>query len=142
VSLDGSETRDGREVFLSYRRMDDESPPDTPSVDGFVRYLLKQLRWELRQLGFPETVLWLDRTKIAPGDIWTEAIFKALDKAELFVAILSRNYMKSPWCEKELCAMLTKANEHRWEGRIFRVDKHSFSDHEIPERVREALIEI
>ena len=67
------------------------------SVAGFVSYLLRQLRWELKQLGVPRAILWQDRAKIDPGDYWSETIRKALNSAELFVAILSKNYITSAW---------------------------------------------
>jgi hypothetical protein len=87
-----------RECFVSYRRLDDEPPPDSPDKRaGFVSYLLRQLRWELKQLGVPRAILWQDRAKIDPGDYWSETIRKALNSAELFVAILSKNYITSAW---------------------------------------------
>ena len=130
-----------REVFVSYRRLDDEPPPDCSNGDsgGFVRYLLRQVRYDLRQMGVPDAILWQDRAKIAPGDIWSDAIRKALNEAELFVAILSRNYVKSDWCATELSAMtsrIAKLDAGDGQRRIFRVDKHSVPEDEIPETLR------
>jgi hypothetical protein len=127
-----------REVFVSYRRVDDEPPPGSPRERGFVAYLLRQLRWELSQLGVPDALLWQDRSRIEPGDIWSEAIFKALNNAELFVAILSCNYITSDWCKNELGTMASRvAKLDAASGqRIFRVDKNSVPEADIPETLR------
>ena len=136
MSSRGSEAR---EVFVSYRRVDDEPPPGPPKRRGFVAYLLLQLRWELKQLGVPDALLWQDRTHIEPGDIWSDAIFKALNNAELFVAILSCNYITSDWCKNELCTMATrveKLDADSGQRRIFRVDKNNVPEDSIPEILR------
>jgi TIR domain-containing protein len=123
------------EVFVSYRRLDDAPPPDRPNQRGFVSYLLRQLRWELGQLGVPDALLWQDRAKIELGDIWSDAICKALNSAELFVAVLSRNYITSDWCERELSTMTSRISmldADAGERRLFRVDKHSVPEHLVP----------
>jgi hypothetical protein len=139
-SREAREAREAREVFVSYRRLDDELPPDCSSDSGgFVGYLLRQVRYDLRQMGVPDAVLWRDRAKIELGDRWSEAIHKALNSAELFVAILSRNYVTSDWCAKELSAMASRIamlDAEDGQRRIFRVDKHSVPEHEIPETLR------
>jgi hypothetical protein len=130
---------ENREVFVSYRRLDDEPPPGRLNERGFVRYLLKQVRYDLGQMGVPDALLWQDRAQIEKGDVWSEAIFSALNKAELFVAILSRNYITSSWCERELSTMasrMARLGAHAGKRRIFRVDKHSVPEHEIPEVLR------
>ena len=40
---------DGREIFISYRRLDNDTPPDRPNErnNGFVDYLLRQVRYDL-----------------------------------------------------------------------------------------------
>jgi hypothetical protein len=130
---------ESREVFVSYRRVDDEPPPGSPRERGFVAYLLRQLRWELSQLGVPDALLWQDRSRIEPGDIWSEAIFKALNNAELFVAILSCNYITSDWCKTELGTMASRVatlDAASGQRRIFRVDKNSVPEGDIPETLR------
>ena len=128
-----------REVFVSYRSVDDEPPPGSPRQRGFVAYLLRQLRWELSQLGVPDALLWQDRSRIEPGDIWSETIFKALNDAELFVAILSCNYITSDWCKTELSTMASRVAEldaASGQRRIFRVDKNNVPEDDIPETLR------
>ena len=126
-------------VFVSYRRLDDEPPPEAPKDCGFVRYLSKQLRWELRMLGVPETIFWRDRAEIDPGDAWSDTIREALSNADLFLAILSRNYIRSSWCNQELSTMASRIellDSQAGRRRIFRVDKHSVPDEQIPEPLR------
>jgi hypothetical protein len=82
------------QMFVSYRRLDDDAPPGK-RASGFVDYLLRQVRYDLVQLGVPHAIVWQDRSKIAPADDWNEDISNALNKAELFTVILSKNYITS-----------------------------------------------
>lgn len=100
---------------------------------------MRQVRSRLEEEGVPEAILWQDRSQIEPGDVWSEAILKALNRAELFVAILSKNYIKSPWCEKELRTMkerVDKLSASAGERRIFRIDKHKVPEGPIPDALR------
>jgi hypothetical protein len=129
-----------RLIFLSYRSIDDEPPPEDPN-GGYVRHLRQQLRWELSQLGVPDAILWMDRYKIQPGDIWSEVLRDELNKADLFIAVLSRNYINSDWCETELMTMAARVATFEKEARhrrIFRVDKHLVPDESIHEVLRGA----
>jgi hypothetical protein len=130
---------DTREVFVSYRRLDDLPPPGKSKDRGFVCYLLRTLRYDLSQMGVPDEVLWQDRAEIGPGDDFTEAIREALNRAELFVAVLSRNYVTSNWCDEELSTMLSRVmrlDAHARRRRIFRVDKHRVPDHLVPKQLQ------
>ena len=63
----------------------------------------------------------------------------ALNRAELFIAILSKNYIKSSWCEKELRTMKSRVDKlgaPAGERRIFRVDKHKVPENQIPDALR------
>jgi hypothetical protein len=127
------------EVFISYRRLDNAFPIGTRNRQGFVDYLLRQVRSRLEEDGVPDAILWLDRSKIEPGDIWSDKILNALKRAELFVAILSRNYIRSSWCAKELHTMRERVDMlgvPTGERRIFRVDKHKVPEDEIPETLQ------
>jgi TIR domain len=137
MSLQSPDACKEPEVFISYRRLDNLAPGR--NRHGFVNYLLRQVRSRLQENGVPDAVLWQDRSQIEPGDVWSEAIWNALNRAELFVAILSKNYISSSWCAKELHAMKERvemlgapAGEHR----IFRVDKHKVPDDLVPEALR------
>ena len=133
------ETRQQVEIFVSYRRLDDAPPPDRPKESGFVSFLLTQLRWELANLGVSNAILLKDRSKIAPADNWTEEISNALKTADLFIAIVSKNYVTSSWCQKELSTIQSRLeifDGDAGERRIFRVDKHEVPENQIPEPLR------
>jgi TIR domain len=137
-SLEATLEKEARSIFVSYRSVDDEPPPGSQKDRGFVSHLLKQLRWELSQLGVLDA-LWRDRAKIAPGDVWNDAIRNALSNADLFLAVLSWNYIQSDWCAKELSTMTSRIkmmDALAGLRRIFRVDKHSVPDEQIPEALR------
>jgi hypothetical protein len=139
MTLQSGNACDEREVFISYRRLDNDLPPDTPNGRGFVDYLKRQVRYDLSQLGVPDAILWQDRSEIAPADDWNEKIRNALNNAELFIAVLSKNYINSPWCEKELHTMKSRTEmlgTPAGDRRIFRVDKHKVPEDKIPEALR------
>jgi hypothetical protein len=127
-----------RVIFLSYRSIDDEPPPEDPN-GGFVSHLRSQLRWELNQLGVPDAVLWMDRYKLQLGDTWSEKIREELNKADLFIALLSRNYVKSDWCATELSTMAARVaalDKDAKQRRIFRADKHRVADENIHDALK------
>ena len=81
----------------------------------------------------------MDRYKIYHGDTWNDKLLSALNKADLFLALLSRNYVRSDWCEKELSTMAARIAtfaEDLREGRIFRADTNRVPDEEINEVLR------
>jgi MinD-like ATPase involved in chromosome partitioning or flagellar assembly len=133
---------EGRTIFVSYRRLDDEPPPDGPYVDdpkhGFVNYLLRQIRYDLIQMGVTNPILWQDRSKIAPADDFNEDTKNALKTSDLFLVILSQNYLTSQWCKREFSEIVSRAEMLGTPAgaSIFRVDKQPISDDEIPEPLR------
>jgi TIR domain len=127
-------------LFLSYRHLDDEPPPDNPS-GRFVQQLHRELVWELRQLGAPDAALWFDRANILPGDAWSNVIHNVINKADLFVILLSRDYLASEWCKRELSNIADRLEsfdeKHRW-ARILRIDKNRITNDEVPDILRDA----
>lgn len=89
-------------VFISYARADDISPPDDANVKGWVTHFWGQLRFELTDRGAEQAELWLDRYQIEPQEAFTGKIESALAEAKLIVTILSKNWIKSDWCRREL----------------------------------------
>lgn len=72
-------------VFISYSRQ------DTTAVDQIVS--------RLKSDGFE---VWIDRTNIKGGDLWTVAIVEAIDTADSFVLMLSPNSTTSDNVRKEV----------------------------------------
>jgi MinD-like ATPase involved in chromosome partitioning or flagellar assembly len=125
-------------IFVSYRILDDEAPPSRGNDRGFVRYLIRQVRYDLTQLGVSDAVVWVDRAQIEVGDTWSDEIFGAVNAAELFIVILSKNYIASSWCERELSTIASRISKLDLpQRRILRVDKHRVPENLTPELLRE-----
>ena len=80
-----------KELFLSYDRED--------TVKEFVRKLKRDL--EGAQLS-----VWLDEEEIPAGTEEQEALaiaFSALSNCKALIAILTKNYISSTFCKRELC---------------------------------------
>jgi hypothetical protein len=136
-----SAIRNEPQVFISYGRRDNYTPPDSEHLKGFVDHLLRAIKWRLMEMGLPDAKFWLDRTQIEPGDRWSDAIEEALNRADLFVAILSENYLQSSWCKKEVSTMKTRVGKlpppPDGKRRIFRVDKRKVPEHAMPPELQE-----
>jgi hypothetical protein len=127
-------------VFLSYRRLDDEIPPGERKAAGFVHYLQDQLKYELtRELGLPEDVLWVDRNRIQNADDFTAVIADAIKKSDIFLAVVSRNYVQKEWCTAELKSFSERLEQMQKDAqsrRIFRADKQDVDEAELPAPLR------
>jgi hypothetical protein len=127
-------------VFLSYRRLDDETPPGERKAAGFIHYLQDQLKYELtRELGLPEDVLWVDRNRIQNADEFTTVIADAIKKTDIFLAVVSRNYVQKDWCIAELKSFserLEQMGKDSQNRRIFRIDKQEVDEAELPAPLR------
>jgi hypothetical protein len=127
-------------VFISYRRLDDEIPPGERKAAGFVRYLQDQLKYELtRELGVPEDVLWVDRNRIQTADDFTAVIADAIKKSDIFLAVVSWNYIQRDWCCAEVGAFSTHLAQMETAAqarRIFRADKQAVDESMLPEPLR------
>lgn len=73
-------------VFMSYRSIEKD-------------FALK-LASDLLQVGYP---VWMDRLHgILPGDEWRQSLEQGITKASAVLACMSRNYIESTWCRREL----------------------------------------
>jgi hypothetical protein len=90
------------QIFMSYARDDDLTPPGRDDLKGFVTYLDEQLRYELTLLGEPRPRLWRDKRGIDPAEQFDALIAKAIEDSQLLVVTLSRNWLARPWCHREL----------------------------------------
>ena len=126
-------------IFVSYSQLDNVSSPDRRN-SGLVNYFRRQVRWRLREEGMPDdAILWQDRSEIERGDVWSDARKIALNRAELFVVILSKNYITRPWFKQELGAMKSRVEtlgETASASRIFLVYKDKVPESQVPDNVR------
>ena len=126
------------QVFISYRRVDDDTPDGSKKAKGFVKKLHDDLRFQLQQRGLPSP--WLDRIRLDQADQFNAVIRDAVTNSDLFLAIVSNNYIQSDYCTLELATFLERLDrlpETEQVRRIFRVDKHIVPVDKIPERLRE-----
>ena len=73
-------------LFISYRSIEKELP--------------LKLAADLMKQGYP---VWMDRLQgIVPGDNWRKSLEEGVNNAAGVVAFLSRNYVESTWCRREL----------------------------------------
>src|SRR5947207_2811129 len=106
------------DLFLSYVHED----------LGWVSALQEQLTERLlHRLGY-NCDIWQDENKIRTGQIWRDELEKAIRGSAAFIAVVSRNYQNSRWCEKELDTFLNEADrqdgfETGGYGRVLKVIK-------------------
>jgi hypothetical protein len=86
--------RDGT-VFISYARADNERPPHSDVVQGWVTFFWDQLRYELTDRGAKRAKLWLDRYDIEPAEAFTPTIERAVAEAKLIVQYFPRTGSKA-----------------------------------------------
>ncbi len=125
----------GGAVFLSYARVDDLRPPPDGKLKGWVTYLWEQLRWAMTQEGVPQAELWRDRYQIEPSEDFTEKIDAALKQAELFVPVLSLNWVQREWCQKEL-ERFCELRPDDFGSRIVPIIKSEVPESDIPPALR------
>lgn len=90
------------QIFVSYARLDDVAPPESPDALGFVTALCDQLNFEFKSHGHPRPRLWHDIRKIEKADQFEPRLTNALNASKLLVVVLSSNWMESVWCRREL----------------------------------------
>ena len=94
-------------IFMSYAHDDDLVLSPDPDEPGFVSFLDQQLRLKLRDLGARQANVWRDRRRISQGDQFADIIDDGLSHAELFVVVMSPNWMQRPYCRKEFETFLS-----------------------------------
>jgi TIR domain len=129
------------QVFVSYGHIDDDSWLDDKKKngDGFVSRLVKELDFALGQRGFGEA-FWRDRENFKASDRIPEIIIERLAKSNIFLAIVSNNYVQSTYCQDEFRVFTSKLTpEAREQKRIFRVDKHEVANDLLPDDLKDVF---
>jgi hypothetical protein len=127
------------QVFISYARIDNVSPPDDAKAQGFVTFLKGQLLFEFDRLGYPVPELWMDLEEIESAQQFANRIPDALAASSLLVVVTSRNWLARSWCLKEF---ETFAEQRRAEAetalreRIVVVSLHDIPEDNIPPLLR------
>jgi hypothetical protein len=97
-----SEDANPVQIFISYARDDDAPPPEAPDSLGFVTTLHDQLLFEFKRLGHPRPKLWRDTKSIEKAHQFEPRLEEAIKKSSLLLVVLSKNWMASEWCRREL----------------------------------------
>jgi hypothetical protein len=123
------------EIFLSYARADDETPPAAGDRPGWVKFFHDILWYELKQRVSKDLRFWRDVNDIEPDGEFAREIEEALRKAIVMVAVLSPNYVTRSWCLREL-ESFTKtspgAEDARRSEQVFKILKHNIDEQDLP----------
>jgi hypothetical protein len=95
------------DLFISYRRVDDESYREL----NWIKKFRDDLGIRLRSLVSNDVEIWRDEDKIKVGEDFRNAIATALDATAVFLAVMSRTYLDSKECVDELDQFLGKLKE-------------------------------
>jgi hypothetical protein len=79
--------------------------PALAAIEEGQRYTVyyefeEHLRERLQHRLGCEIDIWQDESKLRAGQKWTDEIRNAIRSSAAFIAILSRNYRSSTWCEE------------------------------------------
>src|SRR5262245_5547135 len=127
------------QIFISYARRDNVSPPDDPKAQGFVTFLKGQLLFEFDRLGSPAPELWMDLEEIESAQQFGTRIPDALDGSALLVVVASRNWIDRPWCCKELDTFAEQRRQvadNDLRERIIVVGLHDLPEEDVPPLLR------
>jgi hypothetical protein len=111
------------DVFVSYAHVDDNCLPD--AKHGWVTTLVEYLRALLvEKLGRKENLrLWTDHRLSGNGAL-TDTILSQVRNSRTILIVLSKGYLESPWCGREMRTFLEAARDRGSPGtRIFIVEK-------------------
>jgi TIR domain len=114
------------QIFISYARDDDETPPGMNDTKGFVGFLYDQLTYEFRRLGQPNPRLWRDTRNIERAQQFEPLLEKEVAASDFLLVVLSRNWLARDWCLRELDTFVKRwdVTGERARERIVVVAKH------------------
>ena len=121
------------QIFVSYARNDDLPPLGEKT--GFINDLYANLKQEFRRLGPDTPELWRDKREIEPSDQFDPIIEKAVNDSQLLLVVLSRNWLKRPYCVRELELFAKRWKSDGDQGirkRIVVVGKHNVNPNDRP----------
>ena len=102
------------DVFVSYSRRDEK----------FVRRLVESISARGKEV-------WLDTEGIPDGDVFPEAIKRAIEQSDTFLFVITPNAVKSAYCENEV------RYAREMQKRILPVSREPVPDAELPVEIRD-----
>lgn len=100
----------GVQIFISYARDDDRPPPESAAGKGFVSFLHDQLLYQFNEYGPDPPRVWRDAKRVDAADQFGLKIQKAIEESSILLVVLSRHWLNSDYCRKELEAFATYWN--------------------------------
>ena len=104
-------------------------------ADAFISYSRKDkdfVRRLHRALGERKLDVWVDLEKIQPTEEFMEAIFRAIEEADIFGAVLTPDWVASAVCKREI-KHATDNNK-----RLVPIVARDVDQNAVPESLREA----
>jgi len=119
------------DLFVSYRRASNEAQ------DRWVDVFCETLETRLKDL-VGDVKIWWDKDRLHVGQPWRKEVADALSSAAIFIAIISRTYLDSDECRKELDQFLGRLKKAGSERKIMPIFKQPPKpDQELPHEMRE-----
>jgi hypothetical protein len=103
----GFVSADADDVFVSYARVDDQ--PEEGVRDGWVTALVKSLHRGLaREIGRPDAFSVFMDHQLSANTLLSEELRRRVRGAAVLLVVLSKGYLASEWCGRELQAFLAE----------------------------------
>lgn len=123
------------DAFISYAVLDNEG--------GWVSSFRERLNLRSAQLAGRDLVFWMN-TEITGSDLWHDAISPVIQKAAVFIPIITPAYLHSEYCLRELQAFIGAADKTGGlvignRSRIFKVIKIQVPLEEHPKELQNLL---
>lgn len=117
------------DIFISYARKDNQTARELALSKGFVTALHERIAANFDDLGPPVPSVFRDTQLIDPAEQFEQRLGGALQAAKLMIVVLSRNWLVSEWCVRELETFVGKwqrlsETEQQIKERLFLVLKH------------------
>lgn len=84
------------DLFVSYRRS------ANATHDKWVDAFCNELRSSLNELVGRDVSIWRDSDQLRTGEAWRQDLHTAIEGTAIFLAVISRSYLQSDECRKEL----------------------------------------
>lgn len=125
-------------IFISYAHIDNE--PLVEGAPGWISNLHRVLEKRLAMLLGERPEIWRDR-ELRGHDLFDQTIAEHIEKAAVFVSVLTPRYIRSDYCRKELETFFgtRRGLVLGDKARIFKVIKTPIEIGEHPERIRNLL---
>ena len=108
-----------KHIFISYAHLDNQ--PLTSEQEGWVSRFHDSLQTILTMRMGHKAQIWRDK-KLRGNDVFADEIVAQLPKTEILVSVLSKCYIESKWCKREIEEFCNNCGEIRI-GNKFRIIK-------------------